>query len=58
MALDINKLWGEKTENLSRKVKAIERGDDDCYQQGMLGIRNDLLKTRRKFSDCLKYQSV
>ena len=44
MALDINKLWGEKAEELSGKVKAIARGDEDFYQQGMLGIREGLLR--------------
>jgi len=44
MAIDINKLWGEKAESLSSKVKCIARGDDDFYQQGMLGIRDGLLK--------------
>lgn len=44
MALDINKLWNEKTEKLSGKVKAIARGDDDFYQQGILGIRDGLLR--------------
>ena len=42
--IDINKLWNEKTENLSGMVKRIARGDDDFYQQGMLGIRDGLLK--------------
>ena len=44
MAIDINTLWGEKTETLSVKVKAIARGDDDFYQQGILGIREGLLR--------------
>jgi len=44
MALDINKLWGEKAETLSGKIKAIARGDDDFYQQGILGIREGLLR--------------
>ncbi len=44
MAIDINKLWAEKTETLSGKVKAIARGDDDFYQQGILGIREGLLR--------------
>lgn len=44
MALDIGKLWNEKVEKLSTKVKTIARGDEDFYQQGMLGIRDGLLK--------------
>jgi len=44
MALDINKLWTEKTETLSNKVKAISRGDEDFYQEGILGIRDGLLR--------------
>ncbi len=41
---DINKLWEEKAESLSSKVKRIARGNDDFYQQGLLGIRDGLLK--------------
>jgi len=44
MALDMNKLWTEKTSNLSDKVKAISRGDEDFYQEGILGIRDGLLR--------------
>lgn len=44
MAIDINTLWGEKVVKLSERVKRIARGDDDHYQQGMLGIRDGLLK--------------
>ncbi len=42
--IDINKLWYEKTENLSGMVKRIARGDDDFYQEGILGIRDGLLR--------------
>lgn len=44
MAVEINKLWNEKTEKLSVKVKAIARGDDDLYQEGIIGIRDGLLR--------------
>ncbi|MFC1713563.1 hypothetical protein ACFL6S_07845 [Candidatus Poribacteria bacterium] len=44
MAIDINKLWNEKTEKLSGKVKAIARGDEDLYQEGVIGIRAGLLR--------------
>lgn len=40
----MNNLWEEKTIRLSSKVKRIAMGDDDCYQQGILGIRDGLLK--------------
>lgn len=42
--IDINALWEEKVTKLSYRVKRIARGNDDCYQQGMLGIRDGLLK--------------
>ncbi len=42
--IDINKLWTEKTERLSDKVKAISRGNEDFYQEGILGIRDGLLR--------------
>jgi len=42
--IDINKLWTEKTEQLSYKVKAIARGNEDFYQEGILGIRDGLLR--------------
>ena len=44
MTLDINKLWIEKTERLSDRVRAISRGDEDFYQEGILGIRDGLLR--------------
>ena len=44
MAIDINKLWTEKAEKLSDRVKAIARGDDDFYQEGIVGIRAGLLR--------------
>lgn len=40
----MNELWEDKAKKLSIRVKRIARGDDDCYQQGMLGIRDGLLK--------------
>ena len=41
---DINRIWAEKVDRLSGNVKAIARGDDDFYQQGLLGIRDGLLR--------------
>lgn len=40
MAIDINRLWSEKTENLSDKIRVISRGNDDFYQEGVLGVRD------------------
>ena len=42
--IDINQLWTEKAEKLSDRVKAIARGDEDFYQEGILGIRDGLLR--------------
>ena len=42
--VDINRLWAEKTTQLSRNVKRIARGDEDFYQEGLLGIRDGLLR--------------
>ena len=42
--IDINKIWIEKTDRLSAKVRAIARGDEDFYQEGILGIREGLLR--------------
>lgn len=44
MAIDINRLWSEKTENLSDKIRVISRGNDDFYQEGVLGVRDGLLR--------------
>jgi hypothetical protein len=44
MALDINYLWNEKAEKLSNRVRGIARGDDDLYQEGLLGVRDGLLR--------------
>lgn len=42
--IDLSALWNEKTEQLSHRVKAIARGDEDFYQEGILGIRDGLLR--------------
>ena len=42
--IDINALWAEKAETLSGRVRAIARGDEDFYQEGLLGIRDGLLR--------------
>ena len=44
MAININQLWNEKTEKLSGKVWSIARGDDDLYQEGIIGIRDGLIR--------------
>ena len=44
MALDINYLWNEKAERLSNRIRGLARGDDDLYQEGILGIREGLLR--------------
>ena len=41
---DINQLWAEKIQKLSRRVWAIANGDDDFYQEGILGIRIGLTR--------------
>lgn len=43
MAIDINKLWEEKTNLLSDSLKRILK-NDDMFQDAVLGIRNTLLK--------------
>ena len=42
--VDIDGLWAEKTVLLSANVKRIARGDEDFYQEGILGIRDGLLR--------------
>ena len=44
MAVDINRLWAEKAEQFSVKIRQIVRGDDDLYQEGILGLREGLLR--------------
>jgi hypothetical protein len=44
MAININQLWNYKTEELSGKVWNIARGDDDLYQEGIIGIRDGLIR--------------
>ena len=44
MAININQLWNDKTEKLSGKVWRIARGDDDLYQEGIIGIRDGLIR--------------
>ena len=42
--VDINKLWTAKIGQFSRKIRQIVRGDDDAYQEGILGLREGLLR--------------
>jgi hypothetical protein len=46
MAVDINKLWEEKISNraITDMVYKIARGDKDLYQEGLLGVRDALIK--------------
>jgi hypothetical protein len=44
MAININKLWNDKTNSLSDKVWNIAKGDDDLYQEGIIGIRDGLFR--------------
>ena len=41
---NINELWMEKIGELSTRIRRIARGDDDLYQEGLLGLREALLK--------------
>ena len=50
MALDIDKLWTEKTQKLSGKVRAIARGDDDYH--------TILLDERMKKEHILNFEGV
>ena len=44
MITNINELWNEKIGELSTRIRQIARGDDDLYQEGLLGLRDALLK--------------
>lgn len=44
MSEHIDQLWSEKIEQVSGKIKAMTKGNDDYYQEGILGIRKALLK--------------
>lgn len=46
MAVDINRLWEEKINNraITDMVYKIARGDKDLYQEGLLGVRDALIK--------------
>lgn len=41
---DITEQWTVKVNTLSPMVKRIARGDEDLYQEGILGIRDGLLR--------------
>lgn len=44
VAADIDRLWAEKIQRFSTKIRQIVRGDDDLYQEGILGLREGLLR--------------
>jgi hypothetical protein len=46
MAININKLWEEKISNraITDMVYKISKGDKDLYQEGLLGVRDALIK--------------
>jgi hypothetical protein len=46
MAIDISKLWEEKISNraITDMVYKIAMGDEDLYQEGMIGIRDGLIR--------------
>ena len=44
MAININQLWNEKIKKLEGRIRGIARGDDDLYQEGLLGVRDGLLR--------------
>jgi hypothetical protein len=46
MAIDINRLWEEKINKraITGMVYKIARGDKDLYQEGLLGVRDALIK--------------
>jgi hypothetical protein len=46
MAINIDQLWNDKTNSLSGKVWNIARGDEDLYQEGMIGIHDGLIRDR------------
>lgn len=44
MAININQLWNDKTDKLSGKVWNIAKGNEDLYQEGIIGIREGLIR--------------
>jgi hypothetical protein len=44
MAININQLWNDKTDKLSGKLWDIAKGNEDLYQEGVLGIHDGLLR--------------
>jgi len=42
--LNIDQLWAEKVDLFSTKIRQIVRGDDDLYQEGVMGLREGLLR--------------
>jgi hypothetical protein len=46
MTININKLWEEKISNraITDMVYKISKGDKDLYQEGLLGVRDALIK--------------
>jgi hypothetical protein len=44
---DINELWVEKIRVFSTKIRQIAKGDDDLYQEGLLGLHEALCRDPR-----------
>ncbi len=44
VAVDVDRLWAEKIQHFSTKIRQIVRGDDDLYQEGVMGLREGLLR--------------
>ena len=42
--VDINELWIAKIRQFSAKIRQIVKSDDDAYQEGLLGLREGLLR--------------
>jgi hypothetical protein len=55
MAIDINRLWDEKIGNrtITDMIYKIAHGNDDLYQEGIIGIREALLKNPHAPDDYL-----
>ncbi len=55
MAIDINKLWDMKINNrtITDMIYKIAHGNDDLYQEGIIGVREGLLRNPYASDDYL-----